>query len=76
MQESSFTDMSGVCTFPDMTESVRLECGISWSHIIIIQFYMQFCTQLTIAYVAEASCNQLLMDTAYITAHNQYALLY
>ena len=42
-------------------------------HIELRQLHTkQFCTQLTKAYVAEMSCNQLLIDTyCYVIAHNQ-----
>ena len=39
--------------------------------------HVQFCTQLTKAYVAETSCNQLLIDTAtYVIVHNQFAYVH
>ena len=39
-----------------------------------IHFVAIFCTQLIKAFVAETSCNQLLIDIdCYVVAHNQFA---
>ena len=53
-----------------------ISCVQNYFLVYAASFAVQFCTQLTKAFMAEMSYNQLLIDTAtYIIAHNQFAYI-
>ena len=76
--------MKHLCRLPMMKGPAQLRTGgilglasMYSAHVGLRQLHTkQFCMQLTKAYVAETSCNQLLIDWfCYVIAHNLFACM-
>ena len=52
--------------------SITTDCRTFLPHRCSSAAYKTVCTQLTKAYMAETSCNQLLNSYCYVIAHNQF----